>query len=75
MVGDPVSVLAIVLDDIETMCSGKPMLPCTGEASRLAIGDEVVVSIVRQQHDPAVAIQADAVTIPDRILVGVQSTP
>src|SRR5215469_4221359 len=75
MVRDPVPVLALVVDDVETVGSRKPMLPRSGEASRSVVGNEVVVGIVCQQHDAAFPILADAVTIPDRILVRVQSTP
>src|SRR6185312_9026668 len=75
VVRNPVLVLAIALHDVETVGSRESMLPRPGEASCLTIGDQVVVGIVCQEHNPAVPILADTVAVPDRIFVGVQAPP
>src|SRR6202140_5584200 len=75
VISNPETILAVVIGDRESMGSRKARFPRGNKFTGLAVGNEIIVSVVRQHHDPTETILLDAVTVLDRIFMTIQPSP
>src|SRR5580700_9886423 len=75
VIGDPVTVLALLFGNFKSMSAWKAILPRRAENAGFGIGNEIVTYIVGKRNDSPSTILGDAVAIPHRILIAIEQAP
>ena len=75
MVRDPVTVLSLLVEDVQAMGGWEAVLPGCNKAAGFGIGNEIVVSVVRQEDNSPRTILGDPVAILYGIVGTVEQAP
>src|ERR1700693_1118417 len=72
VIGDPVTIFAVLIGNFKSVSAWKASLPRRAENAGFGIGNEIVMCMVSKRNDAASAILGDAVTIPHRIMSAIE---
>src|ERR1700685_3712993 len=75
VIGDPVTVFAMLIRNFKSVSARKAILPRCVQSAGFGVGDEIVMCMVSKRNDSPGTILGDAVAIPHRIMIGIEQAP